>query len=433
MRLGFGRDELDNAPHRRSQLNQKPSRIYSSLERRAKTPRRSSHDKLAVQGLSESVILDATEESILRLGNRPSSFNLEPSSNTLPTLRRRPGRAKMGLSTVDDLRYTTDSLFESFRWLEDGDDLDLRLLLDDYGCNVGAKNLQPQVKRNPSHRRHQTISKFHFGNAANRTGAREAGADSALPALPQEPTLGSTAQGQANRRSRALSLVTPGRQPMPEPAASIDASAAHYQDPDARMKLRVYLASPHKFDEAIEFGFPSIEEVQGGARLRHKRLASQHERSNGRPGKLHLFAEDDKSSLYSDEASTAEPDSPKTPSTLDKALPVKAVRTSRDEDGSATKVDYAQAPASSREMTLRMTLTRPDLRANEDQIYGWQKSASGRKSQTKDEASPAVSVNREAHSKESIERQLAAMDQEEMLAAHDSRVVKRFWNRMRRS
>lgn len=29
-----------------------------------------------------------------------------------------------------------------------------------------------------------------------------------------------------------------------------------------------------------------------------------------------------------------------------------------------------------REMTLRMTLTRPDLRADEDQLYGWQQQGS---------------------------------------------------------
>ena len=33
---------------------------------------------------------------------------------------------------------------------------------------------------------------------------------------------------------------------------------------------------------------------------------------------------------------------------------------------------YTHAMAGSREMTLRMTLTRPDLRADEKSIYGWQ-------------------------------------------------------------
>jgi hypothetical protein len=37
---------------------------------------------------------------------------------------------------------------------------------------------------------------------------------------------------------------------------------------------------------------------------------------------------------------------------------------------------YAQAVAGNREMTLRMTLTRPDLRADESKIYGWQNSNS---------------------------------------------------------
>ena len=46
--------------------------------------------------------------------------------------------------------------------------------------------------------------------------------------------------------------------PSIDSTVSIDAAATYYQDPEARMKLRKYLASPQKFDEAVAFGFPSL-------------------------------------------------------------------------------------------------------------------------------------------------------------------------------
>ena len=67
------------------------------------------------------------------------------------------------------------------------------------------------------------------------------------------------------------------------------------------MKLRVYLASPHKFDEAVEFGFPSTEQPNSptsppkrvdslprntdrGAGLRMQTLVEDKRPSGSRPG-----------------------------------------------------------------------------------------------------------------------------------------------------
>ena len=82
-------------------------------------------------------------------------------------------------------------------------------------------------------------------------------------------------------------------------------------------------------------------------------------------------------------------------------------------------------------MTLRMTLTRSDLRAGDEQIYGWQKRHATRRSQTRNEPHSPPPFSSDGNSKESIERQFAAMDQEYL--ASDNGVVKRFWNRMRRT
>ncbi|PHH93283.1 hypothetical protein CDD83_8794 [Cordyceps sp. RAO-2017] len=321
---------------------------------------------------------------------------------------------------AQDLDKTAESIYDSFRWLEEDDELDLRLFLDDYHLNLREEVLAPSKSQGqrPSFRRHLSISKLPFGGRVSGTFTRPATKGDASPRSPTSPVLSSS--GHVRRRSRALSLMTPSKQPMTDVSTMMDPAASHYQDPDARMKLRVYLASPHKFDEAIEFGFPSIEEVQSLEHLGHSREGSDQEAP-----RLQTFLEDDASSVYS-EPSAAEPESPRTPEAADKTLPVRPARVSQ-ETGPGPKADYAQAPASSREMTLRMTLTRPDLRSHEEQMYGWQKVPAGRRSQTRDEAPSPMSLSR----KESIERQFAAMDQEEL--ANDNGVVKRFWHRVRRT
>jgi len=149
----------------------------------------------------------------------------------------------------------------------------------------------------------------------------------------------------------------------------------------------------------------------------------------------------------------ADPDSPKTPQAFDSKLGTRAGRPLRllstepphfgEGGGGGTFMDgvggYAQAPASSREMTLRMTLTRPDLRANEDQIYGWQGSQGfqpGRKSTTlahpgMDNMNTATYIG-EGANKESLEKMGANFDQWGP-SPTDKGVMKRIWNRVRRA
>ncbi|EFY90971.1 hypothetical protein MAC_03087 [Metarhizium acridum CQMa 102] len=436
LRLGFGQDELENAPHRRSQGN--ALRIYASPGNRLGRNRYASCDQLRGQRSRQSMILDATEESILRIGKRQPRFESPSRSSTSP--KPNPDRM-VSLSadtttTAPDIKSTADSMYESFRWLEEEEDLDLKLCLDDYHFNLRGEDVSAE-KHRPSFRRHLSISKLPFSSRASSTWSRPTTKDtSASPPLMGSPTASSPTSpilGHVRRRSRALSLISPNKQLVPDASVSIDAAAAHYQDPDARMKLRVYLASPHKFDEAVEFGFPSIEEVQSKENYpRRTRASLSRGQSTNATGKSNNSLEDDKSSVYSDEASTKEPESPRTPEIMEKPLSVKPVRVSQEKDDISNTAGYAQAPAACREMTLRMTLTRPDLRANEDQIYGWQKTSNGRKSQARDEPLSPVSATREGHSKESIERQFATMDQEDLLA-NDNGVMKRFWNRVRRS
>lgn len=83
-------------------------------------------------------------------------------------------------------------------------------------------------------------------------------------------------------------------------------------------------------------------------------------------------------------------------------------------------------------MTLRMTLTRPDLRATEDDIYGWQKSAADRKVHMRGDSLAPIKSLREMTPKASIEQQFAAMDKENF-NPHDDGALKRLWKRVRRA
>ncbi|KAH8131797.1 hypothetical protein FP744_10006003 [Trichoderma asperellum] len=372
----------------------------------------------------KSIILDATDEAFVKINKRQSQ--LSRSRNYLDEHHSPALYSTMSSSHNDGFTQSpamesgVDSITESFRWLEEGEDLDLRLCLDD--------ETQPNPKQGKKKRvpfpRHLSISKLSFGRPSvqlSRPGTR--GAALASPALSEQFVLSSTPNpsGHFRRRSRAMSLISPNKGQMSDDSTLVDQAPSHYQDPEARMKLRVYLASPHKFDEAIEFGFPSYD-MQGGE--------TSHVRSFSRQGssdRMHNLTSDDVESLISDPASPTDMASPRTPMSMDHLSVEHSPHLPHE---GAWPANYAQAPASSREMTLRMTLTRPDLRADEEQMYGWQKPSSA-KSQANNGSAQPRSYARATTTKDSIEKQFAAFDQDN--ASADNSMVKRFWNRVRRS
>ncbi|KAF5711337.1 hypothetical protein FMUND_8971 [Fusarium mundagurra] len=323
----------------------------------------------------------------------------------------------------------SDSFYDSFRWLDDEDGLDLRLYLDDYHINLREEIPVPNKSRRPSFRRHLSINKLPFGKpSVNGLGEGPASPTALPPSASHSSSVGSSGHVRKKSRARALSLISANRQtPLASPSPltpPLDPSAAHYRDPEARKKLRAYLASPQKFDEAIEFGFPSQDGPRPQTGLNK---ASAYE-----PDRLRSFLEDDRSSRYSDDASAAEPDSPKTPQLFDKTPHIRSLRSSNEHSSYSRGEKSIYDPAASREMTLRMTLTRPDLRQSEDQIYGW-KQAGSRVSSSRGDHTPSPALYaRESNPKQSIERQLAALDQWED-PVDDNRTVKRFWNRVKRS
>ncbi|KAF8864346.1 hypothetical protein BDZ45DRAFT_701814 [Acephala macrosclerotiorum] len=329
--------------------------------------------------LRESVILDAADEAIYKASRRASRNPgplLDLSTPSTPT------------SGIDSPRYHEEpassmaaEMYESFRWMDEEEDLDLRLALDDYHANLdGVVIPTPSSNRRPSFRRQMSITKMPFGrNSISSLGG---------PRSPkfEPPNL------HSRNKSRTLSLIAPKHVPKAS-VTSIDPNAAHYQDPEARLKLRVYLASPQKFDEAIEFGFPSMDGIADGADKENKppkRSSKDIHRTKKSLGGSEIgqsFLADDTASLFEDDVSMVDPESPLTPlgdMGFRSPNPTSGRTTAKSSKGSSdyahlgitkpvvARESYTQAMAGNREMTLRMTLTRPDLRADENAIYSWQ-------------------------------------------------------------
>jgi hypothetical protein len=433
---------LRRTSSRRSRAASTDSSFYANLPDKIKRRHLTAEEQIIVarHGQRKSVILDPADEAIYRIGRRASRI-LTQDDLDLAFASPAPSSSA---SSMDSRRSeqdgphpdkeVADAFYDSFRWLEEDEDLDLRLFLDDYHASIREDMPLPTKQRRPSFRRHLSISKMPFGRpsiSSSRPGTKDAVLTPTSPLAPSSP-------GHVRRKSRTLSLITPKQTVQENMAvAAIDPAAAHYQDPEARLKLRVYLASPQKFDEAIEFGFPSTEVLSARPKELDspKKVHSRQGASVDLDDKLQTFLSDDKSSIYSDEedGSVADPDSPKTPNLGEKPAARPLHMSTEPTYHSKVSNDYAQAPASSREMTLRMTLTRPDLRACEDQIYGWQKGCQpGRKSQSsnlRDESLTAVTYIRDGNSKDSMERHFASMDH---WSTQDKGVVKRFWDKVRR-
>lgn len=434
-----GSDTNILSARRRPRFNSIDQDFYANLPDKIKRRHLTEEEQLAALCRRKSVILDAADEALIRRQSRAILMETSLARSSLSD-RRTPtpslhssNMAAQSSSREADTKMD-ESFQDSFRWLEEDEELDLRLFLDDYHINLRDEVPLPSKSRRPSFRRHLSINKLPFGRPSvsySRPTTKDTMTSPTTSSPAQSPAPGSS--GHVRRKSRALSLISPNRQHAPSTAPSIDPGAAHYQDPEARMKLRVYLASPQKFDEAIEFGFPSMDGVQGHEERTTRRSESRQAAADESDTLRTFLEDDDRSSIYSDDASAADPESPRTPETfVEKPGPMpRPLRVSTD-PMLPLKGEYAHAPASSREMTLRMTLTRPDLRADEDQIYGWRGNNDGRRTHHREESAPVQMHGREGSTKDSIERQLAALDQWND-SPNESGVVKRIWNKVRRS
>ncbi len=157
------------------------------------------------------MILDAADEAIYKLGRRASRHLGPDAEIPSPTVSTRRNSMDSLQRASDE--QVPDSFCDSFRWLDDDDDLDLQLFLDDYHANLREEATAPSKEHRPSFRRHLSISKIPFGRSSVSS-SRPATKDtsSPMPMSPnQSPPVGNYPGtfGHGRRKSRALSLITP--------------------------------------------------------------------------------------------------------------------------------------------------------------------------------------------------------------------------------
>lgn len=220
----------------------------------------------------------------------------------------------------------------------------------------------------------------------------------------QRPTSSSALSTPAQpllHKTRRRSITLPGRRharldststadPSPPPTQ-------YLKDPEARSRLRQYLSSPEKFDEALEFGFAKTVTPRRPSQPTlhaHNRPDSLATHNLATTEFLHTSDNDDDASDVEggDEASdssASDPDWPITPRIAAQALRfASSSRSSTSTSGSSSSYRTPRAFSGSqggyqsrnfsvpleledRDMTLRLTLTRPELRAAEEEGYGW--------------------------------------------------------------
>ncbi|KAF7713411.1 Uncharacterized protein PECH_001581 [Penicillium ucsense] len=320
----------------------------------------------------QSIILDAADEVLYR---RPRLLRRQSSSESFPSETTFP------VSQVDTVFYDSDSdyesddsmdpaFYESFRWLNEEADLDLAL--DEYHAHVADAAAKSKTRRRPSFRRSLSFSTHALKQHRTSPSMPSRGFSTDYHHQPPAP-LFSPPNSPLNRSSsrpgsRHLTSFQHAVKPV---TTTIDPAAQYYQDPDARLKLRVYLASPQKFDEAIEFGFPSLEQEKESAAPKDD--SSDLEFGSGPPssptvfgdGTGTFFEDDDGTVVGSPSGSIEEPSISRVPSHVrDTARPstdTPSLLQCRQSFLSNSTSCPRRLPGN-REMTLKMTLTRPDLR-----------------------------------------------------------------------
>lgn len=367
-RLFLNRTLLRRRRHRSNlHINSSAAAWFASLSPAAQRKLFSQEEcKLYVQG-NQSVILDAADETLRRRSWYPTFF---PSDN------RRISDDPTIVDSEDYFNYECEEKVDSaidmgdysldgFRWLDDETHIDLRL--DDYHeaiAQTARRTASFSDVRVPAKR------KTSLSSLSIRRGRSSTSSSRPPPTAPalDPPATPALASSKAISRSPSFSIKHIRSQAS---ISSIDPRATHYQDPAARLKLRLYLASPQKFDEAVEFGFPSVK--GDNQRVLARPMTSPHPYKDTN----RTFFHDDTPELSGDEGDDGdEPDTlydPRTPEDPVFHMHRPIQKNSMEGNGSLRPFSirrktesYARANAIDREMTLHMTLTRPDLRAPDD-------------------------------------------------------------------
>ncbi|KAF2035738.1 hypothetical protein EK21DRAFT_84151 [Setomelanomma holmii] len=334
--------------------------------------------KLYYSREEQAVLLGKCEQAFL-----PYDINFERARQRFSDFqfgfKRDPDSTSNPDSTLDqdrtsDYEYSpTRSLFDKYTQEKEGDTESSLIYLDVMGPPTGRRSTVTDLRRTMS----LTTSSMHYSTAS--------------AVLMGNPSGFAIAPAPTHQRAHSSSLSGRRSSHTPTPPPIFDPEATHYRDPEARKKLRTYLASPQKFDEAIEFGFPSTADDDGAATpsrphyqlppiASHSRKFSRDMQTFLRDGKLSFFEDtvSDNQGLESDADSVVDVESPSTPSSAGLSFRLHSRQVSHSKIASEDQPRMSlQHPSGrlNREMTLRMTLTRPDLRADDDQLYGWQSSS----------------------------------------------------------
>ncbi|PUU76388.1 hypothetical protein B9Z19DRAFT_1115894 [Tuber borchii] len=328
-------------------LSQADARWYLELPETIRRKHFSREERILLATKCESIIVDAADEAIYRMGRHANR-----SLDTLDS-RRSSGSGFKDSMYDRGAMNAVEEIRKSLGWLDEDGALDLRL--DEFYCSDSNKFETNPAPLRSSHKRTLSLSGKTFRTHSSSSSV---------------PTIGRPSLGSRRPPSRGMNAAR--HQPsFSQSINSMDTDAAYYQDPEARLKLRVYLASPQKFDEAVEFGFPSTAESKGFSKVRPRTatIRKVEPEIDNLPSKEgdNLFNDFDNVSVavgdVMDYQKMRELED-QTPSTV---MPSRISNVSVFDP-------YPHASPGNREMTLRMTLTRKDLRADENELYGWRKS-----------------------------------------------------------
>lgn len=334
---------------------------FHSLPPKIQQTHFSKEERLLLQSLPDADIIDAADLAVYKFEQRRRALLQRQSPSETERTPRSSSRGSIASAStssepVDSAIDMEDSFYDSFRWLDEDGDLDLTL--DPYHAHVAeSAAVSPPAtsasqRRKPSFRR--TLSFTHKARASTSNASQRSLNSSQSSTIPF-PILGQTARSRSANGRPASSQPAARRHTCHRSSSSIDPSAQYYQDPEARLKLRVYLASPQKFDEAVEFGFPSLDDKEN---LRPKPPSHEWKRS---PRSSH---QDSAGTFLDDDTASADGDVAGDPAN-DRKEESESFEIYKDSAGNRRPqpLPSRNPPVGRhREMTLKMTLTRPDLR-----------------------------------------------------------------------
>jgi hypothetical protein len=330
-------------------------RCYHSLPQKIQQSHFSEEERIVFQDCCTCCILDAADAAIYKLEQRGKPDFGRPGTSPSSTKISMASPTASSGYPPDSAIDMDDSFYDNFRWLDEEGGLDLSLAPNHSPTNnarhqssdhVSPTSLSPLEK--PS------LETFSFTSAKHNQASTPTSAGLRLRNSSFSSNFQLPIAGHPHRSSttRPFSAHTGPHHTANRSTSSIDLSAQYYQDPEARLKLRVYLASPQKFDEVVEFGFPSLENKENAQTLPpiHQLQQSTREFSNTffqtGPQSVEPGNREDPNQLREKEIIARD-------SSLERRLqPLQALQT-------------PCALGRPRQMTLKMTLTRPDLRTAE--------------------------------------------------------------------